>query len=607
MSHRETINLAVKYYSSLFHLPSLKLLLLTSYLTSLSLGFLTGLFSKNIQVIGLLSGTAFFSLTLLSDCLICRLMLKRDVVLSDLKRIIFLSAMSNLIFIVFAMVSLLIQRLSIDIYIKALSLGLFLTASLRLLVIDTISFNSKKSKIISSIIQPTLLPISATALITIFSQEEPYFLSLLCPPFLALIFSILGVWLFTKSLNKEGRRVLGIPSLEIAKAFIANWTEGVKEPFEEVLERLSIERDISISALIFRAKNANRLKAMMIVPNIHPGPFKNVGSSLLPSMIKEHLEKEFQCVVSVPHGVSGHELDLPSQAESERVVKSLLSSLKKTHDFSSKITKFFMIEGEGAKVGCQIFNDCVFMTLTTSPETMEDLPLEINDAIVKRAVERGFSCAIVVDAHNSTNGPFNMERSVRVLEETAYLALERAKLLKHELSSDIRIGAGEVVLSDLGLKEGMGPGGITAIVINVGGQRTAYVTIDGNNMISGLREKILSSLREVSVEGGEIFTTDTHAVSAVVLNKRGYHPVGEAVDHERIINEVKKAVYKAIESEEPSEVAWRRIDVQGVKVIGERRISELSLLTDSVFRKAKKNSIIFAILGAALTLIFTKI
>ena len=40
----------------------------------------------------------------------------------------------------------------------------------------------------------------------------------------------------------------------------------------------------------------------------------------------------------------------------------------------------------------------------------------------------------------------------------------------------------------------MGTGGITAIVVQVSKQKTAYVVIDGNNMISGLREKILAAL-----------------------------------------------------------------------------------------------------------------
>ena len=36
----------------------------------------------------------------------------------------------------------------------------------------------------------------------------------------------------------------------------------------------------------------------------------------------------------------------------------------------------------------------------------------------------------------------------------------------------------------------------------------------------------------------EVFTTDTHAVSAVVVGPRGYHPVGEAMNPDRLIADI---------------------------------------------------------------------
>ena len=78
------------------------------------------------------------------------------------------------------------------------------------------------------------------------------------------------------------------------------------------------------------------------------------------------------------------------------------------------------------------------------------------------------------------------------------------------------VGAATVFPKEFTLKDGMGTGGITAIVVQVEKQKTAYVVIDGNNMISGLREKILAALTSVGFDESEVFTTDTHAVSAIV-------------------------------------------------------------------------------------------
>ena len=54
-----------------------------------------------------------------------------------------------------------------------------------------------------------------------------------------------------------------------------------------------------------------------------------------------------------------------------------------------------------------------------------------------------------------------------------------------------RVGSATVFPTEFNLKAGMGAGGITAIVVQVENQKTAYIVIDGNNMIPGLREKIL--------------------------------------------------------------------------------------------------------------------
>ncbi|MEM2939262.1 MAG: DUF2070 family protein [Candidatus Bathyarchaeia archaeon] len=600
--YRSNIDLAIKHYSSLFKLPSLRCSLILLYLESLLFGFLTKMPSSSFPIwifSSLLFGVYFFMATILSDYLVIRLPLKKDIIL-NFRRILFLSFSSNILFIVFMTASNALtfqfQHLDVEIYPKVLSLGFFAALSLRLIVIYSISFSKVITRIFSSILQPLII----SSLVLVFHVTDfhlyyvTYFLS-------ALAASILSVQLFTNLLNRDGVKRFGIPSLKIFRAFLADWTESFERPFEEILSNLGEKRDVSISTLIFRGKNNGKLKAIIVVPNLHPGPFKNIGSSPLPGLIANVLERELQCVVSVPHGVSGHELDLASQVDNRIVLRELLNALREPHNFSSKVTKFILVENYGAKVGCQVFNGCAFLTLTMAPETMEDLPLELNDTIIRIAEEIGFSWVIVVDSHNSINGPFDMERTTEFLEDTAISALERAKNLKYTLDT-MKVGAGKIIPDDLSLKDGIGPAGITAIVIEVNDQRTAYVTIDGNNMISGLREKILSDLKDLGIDFGEIFTTDTHEVNAVVLTDRGYHPIGEAIDHDKLIGYIKQAVSEAIEKMEPAEVAWLKTDIHGVKVIGEKQINELSLLTHIVSNKAKKSSLIFVFTGFLLVI-----
>ncbi|MEM2110330.1 MAG: DUF2070 family protein, partial [Candidatus Bathyarchaeia archaeon] len=221
--------------------------------------------------------------------------------------------------------------------------------------------------------------------------------------------------------------------------------------------------------------------------------------------------------------------------------------------------------------------------------------LELNDIITKETKKIGFSCTVTVDAHNSIDGPFDPEKVIAPVKKAVTKVLEKAVECK---SSRFEVGAAKIVPKGFGIEDGMGPGGITVIVVKVSEQRTAYVTIDGNNMVSNLREKILLSLQELGINNGEILTTDTHVVNAVVITERGYYPLGEKIDHESLIEDVKKATVEALKTMEPSEVAWQKEIVPNVKVIGEQQIDNLSLLTDKVARKARWNSIlIFSVLG----------
>jgi putative membrane protein len=151
--------------------------------------------------------------------------------------------------------------------------------------------------------------------------------------------------------------------------------------------------------------------------------------------------------------------------------------------------------------------------------------------------------------------------------------------------------------------DGMGPGGITTVVVKAGEQKTAYVVIDGNNMSSGLRERILEALRSAGFDG-EVFTTDTHVVNAVVLSDRGYHPVGEAMDNGKLIGYIKETALAALAKLKRVEnVCCCKVTIPKAKVIGAKQLETLCLVTDKAIQKAKRISgPIFALSGLALML-----
>ncbi len=577
------IDKVVKRYSKLFGLPSKSKL--TVYIAVLSLhGGILSILPLNLSyenfVLGLGFGVIFFFLTILSDSIIRRTSMKSDLVF-NLRRCSALSFFSSLVWFGVIIIGGLTSALlgAPDLWIRFFFLGFSGALILRLLVLSVTSFASFGKTLFSSLLQPTLVALP----IFFMSSAIGYTLDTQIPIFAVTSVSValLTVIAFKYFMDRVGKGVLGIASSILFKAFLANWTEDLIAPLETFFEKLGHEQDIKVSLLTFRA--GKRIKAVIVVPELHPGPFKNLGSSLLPSLIQKTLEDKFDCVVSVPHGLVGHELDLSSQYQNQRVVKSIVDFV----DFPSshsKATPLVRTQRDDAKASCQIFGDCALLTLTTAPKTMEDLPQELNSFIVGEAEKRGIS-ALAIDAHNSMDGPFDLDNSVTPLSEAAVASLEKA--LEHN-SSSFKVGAATVTPQEFTLQDGMGPGGISVIVTQVGNQKAAYVTIDGNNMVSGLREKILSELKELGIIDGEVLTTDTHSVCGMIRSRRGYNLVGEAIDHSKLTSYIKQVTKKALDNMEPVEASWRTETIPRVKVIGEQRISEITILADKTTQRARR-------------------
>jgi len=90
--------------------------------------------------------------------------------------------------------------------------------------------------------------------------------------------------------------------------------------------------------------------------------------------------------------------------------------------------------------------------------------------------------------------------------------------------------------------------------IEANGQRFAYLSIDGNNMVKGLREEILERVRGVGFDDGEVMTTDTHMVNGIVHARLGYHLVGEVVPRQQLLDEITATCREAMSDLEACEV-----------------------------------------------------
>ncbi len=596
-SLNESMSSAIKHYSSLFFLPSFKTILAALIIVCIALGLSTivPIGSSEGLLYGLFLGASAFGLTVLSDYLTTNIILKKDPIFV-MRRTTALSLFSWILWLAFIIPGAIIAIFfGPSFWVKFCLLGFASIMTLQAVVFFSVSTAGFKRSILASLIQPFLCiaPFLAVWQVTGSTFFVQILLFLLLAPFLGLASANLLVSL----IDRLGRKSYGIPAMSLFRAFMLNWVLDLNAPIEQYFEKMGKDEDIEVSLLKFET---TKTKAAILVPLVHPGPFKNIGSSLLPSLLKHEFEKAFNGDACVPLGILGHELDLASQAQNTKIINTIIDSAKKTV-FSDMAKPFVKVKKGSVTASCQIFDNIALLSLSLAPKTTEDLPQELGDFIRLEARKKGLKDAIVINTHNSITDTTTLDESLDTLKTAASACLEEALSSQ---SASFQIGAATIYPKEFSLEDGMGPGGITSIVAEVAKKKTVYIIIDGNNMITGLREKILSALTTIGFDESEVFTTDTHAVNAIVLSSRGYHPIGEAMSHETLINLIKECALKARDQLEPCKASGFTTIVPKIRVIGQAKIQAFSTLVDLALQRAKRVVVpIFGLEGLLLILL----
>jgi putative membrane protein len=464
---------------------------------------------------------------------------------------------------------------------------------LRYLVVSTVTYLNRLQSIYAILLQPALYFLFA---LSFFNLWQPIvFVAVLVSSSIILFSS----YIFIKLIDRKGIQAVGIGAIPLLKAFVANWVSGVTQPLEDYLEKLGSNSNFLISLLAFKKEDS--IELVVVVPMIHPGPFKNLGSSNLPYLIQDGLEEHIEGVVAVPHGTCNHKSNLTSKRQCVKVLREIVAA-STFSNFNFEATRFVREEKNLAKASCQIFGDAAFVTITCAPANMEDIPKEVGLEIIKRGKALGVKDVIVVDAHNSASSSKDLAfLSDEMLNDIIVVSENAVKKALEEEKRPFKVGVAKIQPNDFSVKEGIGPAGIVAITVVVNEQKVAYLIIDGNNMVSGLREKVLEELSDI-VSDGEIMTTDTHIVNAILPIDRGYHTVGEAVDEKKLIFYIIEGVTKALNNIDYTTTAYQIVEVLDIKSLGEE-VLNISTLVDVTYQFLKRLTPIIYIPSLAIALL----
>ena len=390
----------------------------------------------------------------------------------------------------------------------------------------------------------------------------------------------------------------GRPNLQstfaLLQAFLSAWTENKVDRIELIL--LSKSKDECVDTHIIKFTNKHQ-ELYWVLPNIHPGPFKEIGGSNLPYQIYNHFSQK----AVVFHSASDHSLNIPSKGEVIKYLKSL-SNTKNRVDYGNRCSIPIQVNHKKATATGIIFDNTPILILSFAPYGMEDIPEEITKELETYSKNEGFKRLFIIDSHNAMGK--KIEKSEN--EDLLIAGKKCLKILKESPQYDFKIGLSNTneIKNKLVFGEDLGKSGLSIILIDVNkdidcnidnnssSNNNQYVIgwADSNNMKSGLREYVLQHLTQKGIRMLEICSSDTHENSGFRTTE-GYYPFGYTTKFEIIADHF----YDLIE------IACKKLEVykyeiltveSTVKVMGTSQFRDYSNALDKAMDLTKKCLII---------------
>ena len=372
-------------------------------------------------------------------------------------------------------------------------------------------------------------------------------------------FTIL-IWIIEQPL----RRAFRIRGLAFINAFIAHMTDGSSKGMENFFREIG--EGVFVPQVSFFFTRENKKPVIFTVPNLHPGPMGEIGGGNLPKVIHDFFSPEETLVA---HGCATHDFNLVSESEIGKVINAMQKS-RSGLTYRNTATPSGRLSCGTVHVLSQQFGDSVLLVTSRSPERTEDLDFSIGMTIMAEG-HRWFPQVAVVDAHNcmtDLSSPVTIATHTATEYQQGCLQAMEACRSRQAVPFGIGVAHHEVPFRR---EQGFGDLGIQVMVAEAGGQKTAYILIDGNNVAAGTREILLQQALSL-VDNAEIMTTDSHVVNTIT----GKNPVGLAVSGEEIVPEMMAAVREAIADLAPARSAAATAQCENVIVFGSNRIVQLA-------------------------------
>jgi putative membrane protein len=432
------------------------------------------------------------------------------------------------------------------------------------------------------------------------AEEAPPELLLVAPgDFLLLatmcVLYALGVYAFVRVFDRPWQRSLGVSALDFIQGFIGHIAEDSRE-LEEFFEKIG--EDAIVPVTVFSARRTDGTqKARFVLPMIHPGPMGDIGGGNLPRRVAQDAEG----LAFPPHATAGHDFNLVTRSEVERLIDAADRAGDRI-EYNETATRSVRVNAGDVSVLGQAVGDSAILVASFAPTPTDDIEYGVGMSAMAEARGAGFENVMLVDAHNCNNGLEGTDlghvapgsrRSFDLYDALSEAGERLAELDRHPI--ELGTAWEETPWEP---EDGIGPLGIRVATFRVGGEETAYVLIDGNNMEPGLRERIVDA---AGVDEIEVMTTDTHVVNTV----ESVNQVGEAIDPDELIRRIASLIDRARDDYEPVSAGLATEHAE-VTVFGNDRTETLASHANAVISMGAPlaGAVILAVMAVSVLIFF---
>ena len=396
-----------------------------------------------------------------------------------------------------------------------------------------------------------------------------------------LIYGVIISTIFLYAIYIKSRNIVPQGVYEYLKGYIDSWVLDDPLYLDDLISKYSIDIQLKSDLILF--PDTYNKPSVLIMPYFHFGPFKNTGSSRFPSFAGEYYYIEKNMNATVFHTPVTHDLDLSKNNEMENVLEQL-SRLDNPLIFTT-ISDIHEVSLEKARAYAVKLEHSILVILEAAE--MEDIPYDVAEELKRYGRELSYKRVIVIDAHNSLQKEYYKLPNDVVKE----ILLAGKKVIRESLDfkvTQFKISLIKTDVPSITPKKGLGSNGISIILWETFSGFNSIICIDSNNMSPLLREALKKYIRGKYNSRVVITSTDTHEVTALQLNMRGYSLLGEDKnDINVILDAVDKAFDKAIKTLKESDGLLYEKNIKA-SVLGVNTFDRLRDLLNTSYSMMKK-------------------